>query len=123
MNWNSTCNKTNCGCSACNPTVNGGYVNGILTVTVGTSTAVIPLAQESIETRTPVTNTFVKTSGNFVIISDTPISSLPTDVYRNGILQDTDRYVRDNKTFSFVTSFGSATGSNSSEVITIKFYK
>ena len=123
MNWNSTCNKTNCGCGTCNPTVSGGYVNGILTVTVGTSTTVIPLSQESIETRTPVTNTFVKTSGNIIIITDTPINSLPIDVYRNGILQDSDRYVRDNKTFSFVTAFGSATGSNSPENLVFKYYK
>ena len=123
MNWNSTCNKTNCGCSACNPTVDGDYVNGILTVKVGASTAVIPLAQASIETRTPVSNEFVKTSGNFVIISDTPISTLPIDVYRNGFLQSSDRYIRDGKTFTFVTSFGSATGSNSPEIINIKFYK
>lgn len=115
------CNK--CNCNPCQPTVGGGYVNGILTVRVGTSTAVIPLSQESIETRTPVTETFIKTSGDFVIIADTPISSLPINVYRNGILQDADRYTRDNKTFSFVTAFGSATGSNSSETITIKFYK
>jgi hypothetical protein len=123
MNWNNTCNKTNCGCSVCNPTVSGDYVNGILTINVGGSSAIIPVSQESIETRTPVENTFVKTSGDFVIITDTPISTLPIDVYRNGFLQDSDRYIRDNKTFSFVTSFGSATGSNSPETIKIKFYK
>lgn len=123
MDWNSTCVKTNCGCNNCNPTVNGDYVNGVLTVTVGTSSAVIPLSQKSIETRTPVTNTFIKTSGTFVIITDTPISTLPIDVYRNGFLQDSDRYVRDNKTFTFITSFGSATGSNSPETITIKYFK
>lgn len=123
MNWNNNCTKPNCNCNSCNPTVNGNYENGILTVTVGTSTAVIPLAQESIETRTPVTNTFIKTSGTFVIITDTPISTLPIDVYRNGFLQDSDRYVRDNKTFTFITSFGSATGSNSPETITIKYFK
>lgn len=114
------CNK--CNCNPCQPTVEGGYVNGILTVRVGTSTAVIPLSQESIETRTPVTQSFVKTSGDFVIIANTPISSLPIDVYRNGILQDSDRYVRNNKTFTFITPFGSATGSNSPENLTIKYY-
>lgn len=118
------CNKCgNSGCNSCNPTVNGGYRNGVLTISVGTSSTVIPLSQESIETRTPVTQTFVKTSGDFIIISDTPISSLPIEVYRNGLLQDSDRYVRNDKTFTFVTSFGNATGSNSSELIIIKYFK
>ena len=117
------CNKTNCGCNVCNPTVSGGYVNGILTVTVGTSTTVIPIAQESIETRTFMSNTFLRDSGTTVTITDTPINSLPIDVYRNGFLQDSDRYVRNDKTFTFVTPFGSATGSNSPENLTIKFYK
>lgn len=123
MNWNNNC-KPNCGCSnCCSLPVNGGYVNGVLTITVGNSAAVIPLTQDAVDSRTPVTESFTKTSGTFVITTDLPNPTLPIDVYRNGFLQDTDRYIRDNKIFTFVTPFGSATGSNSPETITIKYYK
>jgi hypothetical protein len=122
------CRKSNCTCSSCNPcggssSVSGGYTSGILTITVGSSTAVIPLNQESVETRTPVLNTFYLATGNSVTLTETPLISLPFDVYRNGILQDNDRYAVIAKTVTFVSSFGNSEGATGNEVIKIKYYK
>lgn len=113
----------NCGCGSCNPAVSGGYINGVLTINVGTSSAVIPITQASIETRTPVTDSFSKSSGNTVTISETPVSSLPFDVYRNGILQASDRYSLLNKVVTFVSAFGNSIGGQGAESIIIKYYK
>lgn len=122
------CKKSNCACSSCNPcgtssSVSGGYTSGILTITVGSSTAVIPLNQESVETRTLVSNTFYLASGNSVTLTETPLVALPFEVYRNGLLQDSDRYAIIAKTVTFVSSFGNSEGATGNETIKIKYYK
>jgi hypothetical protein len=122
------CKKSNCTCSSCNPcgtssSVSGGYTSGILTITVGSSTAVIPLNQESIDTRTLVSNTFYLATGNSVTLTETPLVSLPFEVYRNGLLQDSDRYTIIAKTVTFVSSFGNSEGATGNETIKIKYYK
>ena len=122
------CKKSNCTCSSCNPcgtssSVSGGYTSGILTITVGSSTAVIPLNQESVETRTLVSNTFYLSTGNSVTLTETPLVALPFEVYRNGLLQDSDRYAIIAKTVTFVSSFGNSEGATGNETIKIKYYK
>lgn len=115
------CNK--CNCNSCQPTVGGGYVNGVLTVRVGTSTAVIPLSQESIETRTPVKQEFNIGSGNNLILSDTPILNLGIHVYRNGLLCQASEYVINDKVITFSVPFGNSTGATGLEFVVVDYYK
>lgn len=123
MNWNNNCTKPNCNCNSCNPTVNGNYENGILTVTVGTSTAVIPILQESVESKTFVKQEFNIGSGNNVILSDTPILNFGIHVYRNGLLLQSSEYVIINKVITFSIPFGNSTGATGLETLVITYYK
>jgi len=113
----------NCGCGSCNPSVNGNYVNGILTVNVGTSTAVIPISQTSIETRTPVKEEFNLGSGNILILTYIPILNLGINVLRNGLLCFSSEYTINNKTITFTTNFGNSSGGTGLENIIVNYYK
>lgn len=118
------CNKCgNGGCNCCNPSVSGGYVNGILTVKVGTSTAVIPISQESIETRTPVKEEFNIGSGNVINLTYTPLVNLGVDILRNGLLLVSSEYSISNKVITFVTSFGNSTGATGLESLIVNYYR
>lgn len=118
------CNKCgNSGCNSCNPTVSGGYRNGVLTISVGTSSTVIPLSPESIETRIPVKQEFQVGSGNSLILSDTPLLDLGIDILRNGLLLFSTEYSINNKTITFTVGFGNSTGATGLETIIVNYYK
>ena len=119
------CNKgtQQCTCGSCNTTVSGGYVNGILTVTVGNSSGNILLPNNLLKLGILITDKFSLNTGNTVTLSN-PINNVyDVEVHFNGLLLKSTEYSIQNSIVTFVDDFTVSGNQEGNTEIIIKYYK
>jgi hypothetical protein len=112
-----------CNCSTCNTAVSGGYVNGVLTVTVGSSSANILFPNSLLKLGILVTDKFSLNTGNTVTLTN-PINIMyDVEVHFNGFLLNPIEYTIQNSIVTFMDNFTVSGNQEGNTEIIIKYYR